>query len=120
MSYKVKLFSKDGKEIVLDAILSTEPKMQAKIYREINLLEEFGKELHFPHTRKIEGKKYEGLWELRVKQASNIFRVFYFIYLKDTAVLLHAFTKKSNKTPTKELEIALSRMKDYISNNKEA
>lgn len=42
MGYKVKLFSKDGKEPVLDAILSTEPKMQAKIYREISLLEEFG------------------------------------------------------------------------------
>lgn len=119
MGYKVKLFSKDGKEPVLDAILSTEPKMQAKIYREINLLEEFGKELHFPHTRKIEGEKYEKLWELRVKQSSNIFRIFYFIYIQDTAVLLHAFTKKSNKTPKKELEIATERMKEYLENNKE-
>jgi phage-related protein len=29
-------------------------------------------------------------------------------------VLLHAFTKKTNKTPIKELEIAMKRMKDYL------
>lgn len=120
MGYKVKLFSKAGKEPVLDAILSTEPKMQAKIYREINLLEEFGKELHFPHTRKIAGEKYDGLWELRVQQASNIFRIFYFVYVEDSVILLHGFVKKSNKTPEKELEIALSRMKEFTENIKEA
>lgn len=59
--------------------------------------------------------------ELRTKQANNIFRTFYFVVIKDEpensekAVLLHAIQKKTDKTPKKELETALARMKDYKS-----
>ena len=69
----------------------------------------------------IKGDKYAGLMELRTKQASDIFRTFYFIVVKDEetkaekAVLLHAIQKKTNKTPKRELETALARMKDYKS-----
>ena len=58
--------------------------------------------------------------EIRTKQASNIFRTFYFVVIKDEktkrekAVLLHAIQKKTDKTPKKELETALARMKEYI------
>jgi len=49
MEYVVELYEKtDGKTPVLEFILSLDPKQQAKIYREINLLEKFGKELHYP------------------------------------------------------------------------
>ena len=116
MGYKIDLYEKDNGEVpVLESIKNMDAKMQAKIYREINLLEEFGRELHEPHIKKIVGQKYSDLWELRIKQSSNIFRIIYFTYIDDLCVLLHGFQKKSQKTPKKELDLAKSRMEDYKS-----
>ena len=67
----------------------------------------------------IKGDKYADLMELRTKQSNTIFRTFYFVVVKDEerkeekAVLLHAIQKKTDKTPQKELETALARMKEY-------
>ena len=72
----------------------------------------FGSELHFPEVDAIRGHKYKGLFELRTKFATDIFRVFYFVDDFD-AILLHGIVKKQNKTPANDLDIALSRMIDY-------
>ena len=115
MEYEVELYEKvDSKVPVLEFILGLNPKQQAKIYREIDLLEKFGNELHYPHVDKIKGQKYKDLWELRIEFASDIFRIFYFLPLTNNAILLHDIVKKSNKTPSKELGIALERMKNYL------
>jgi len=115
MEYKIELYEKiDGKTLVLEFILSLSPKQQAKIYREIDLLEKYGNELHYPHIDTIKGKKYDGLLELRVKFASNIFRIFYFLHEKNKIILLHGIVKKKQKTPKKELDTALNRMKEYL------
>ena len=115
MEYLVELYEKeDGKTPVLEFILRLNPKQQAKIYREIELLEKFGNELHYPHVDTVKGKKYVDLWELRVELASNIFRIFYFLPKNNKVVLLHGIIKKKQKTPKKELDIALERMKEYI------
>jgi phage-related protein len=115
MEYEVELYEKvDNKCPVLDFIVSLNPKQQAKIYREIELLKTFGNELHFPHVRKMEGEKYNNLWELRIEFASDAFRIFYFMYYQNQSILLHGFQKKTEKTPLKELKIALDRMNDYI------
>ena len=114
MEYFVDLYEKiDGKVPVLEFILGLNPKQQAKIYREIDLLEKFGNELHYPHVDTIKGKKYIGLWELRIEFTSNIFRIFYFLPIKNKVILLHGIVKKKQKTPKKELDKALDRMKDY-------
>jgi phage-related protein len=119
MEYEVELYEKvDKKSPVLDFILSLTPKQQGKIYREIDLLEKFGSELHFPHVDKMEGKKYNNLWELRIEFASDIFRIFYFIHHKNKSILLHGFQKKTKKTPSKELDIAVNRMNEYIGRKK--
>ena len=115
MKYEIELYERADKECpVLDFIISLTAKQQAKIYREIELLEEFGNDLHFPHVRKIEGKKNEFLWELRIKLGSDAFRIMYFMFYENHCVLLHGFKKKTEKTPPKELEVALNRMTDYI------
>ena len=115
MEYMVELYEKiDSKAPVLDFILSLDPKQQAKIYREIDLLEKFGNELHYPHVDTIKGKKYDGLWELRIEFASNIFRIFYFLPKNNKVILLHGIVKKKQKTPKKELDVALDRMKEYL------
>jgi len=120
MEYVVDLYEKiDGEVPVLNFILDLNPKQQAKVYREIDLLEKFGNELHYPHVDKIKGQKYKGLWELRIEFASDIFRIFYFLPITNNAILLHVIVKKSNKTPPKELDIALERMKDYLRRKKD-
>ena len=81
-------------------------------------MEKFGNELHYPHVDIIKGDKYKGLWELRVEIASNIFRIFYFLPYSINAILLHGITKKSTKTPKKELDVAFERMKEYLRRNK--
>ena len=115
MEYNVELYERvDGKVPVLEFILNLEPKQQAKIFREIDLLEKFGNELHYPHVDTIKGDKYKGLWELRIEFSSNIFRIFYFLPKKNNAILLHGIVKKKQKTPRNELDVALERMKEYI------
>ena len=53
------------------------------------------------------------LWELRVIGENGKIRVMYCYFAKTNIILLHAFIKKSAKTPTQELELAMER-KRYI------
>ena len=76
----------------------------AKVVRTLELLEKFGSHLTMPHSRKIAGK----LFELRVRGGQEI-RIFY-TFKNGTIVLLHAFIKKTQKTPSRELEAALNRL----------
>ncbi|BEP29190.1 type II toxin-antitoxin system RelE/ParE family toxin [Helicovermis profundi] len=112
MNWNIELYTKENKIPVLEFIQSLPAKHQAKIKREIDLLEKFGINLTYPHTKKIEGEKYKGLWELRIKFSSDNTRIFYFLHLNKTFVLLNGFQKKSNKTPSKHLKLA----KDYMDN----
>ena len=115
MKWLIELYEKENNQCpILDFILSLPPKHRAKVEREIDLLEEFGINLTYPHTRKIEGEAYKDLWELRIKFASDISRIFYFIHLNNKFVLLHGFIKKTNKTPSKELDRAKNYMLDYL------
>ena len=115
MNWEIELYSKENKFCpVLEFILELTPKQQAKIQREIDLLEEFGTNLLYPHTKKLEGKEFKDLWELRIKLSTDSFRIFYFISVGKKIVLLHAIKKKTDKTPIKELEISINYMKDYL------
>jgi hypothetical protein len=108
---KVELYEKiTGKVPVLEYIQNLEPKHQAKVYREIDLLEKFGNELHYPHVDTIKGDKYKGLMELRIEFALNLFRILFFLPKNNKAILLHGITKKKQETPKKELD----RMKEYL------
>jgi phage-related protein len=65
----------------------------------------------------IHGKKYQGLFELRFKRGSNIQRALYFHKIGNHYLITNCFTKKSQKTPTKELAKALDRKKCYEDNS---
>lgn len=84
-------------------------KHKAKAFWELDLLAEMGRKLREPYTKHIEGE----LWELRIKFASDISRVFYFIPNETNIVLLHGFIKKTKKTPLGQIEIAKKRLIDY-------
>jgi phage-related protein len=63
-----------------------------------------------PLTRHVEGK----IWEIREESNTNIYRVLYFFFNGRRIVLLHGFTKKTQKLPRRELEIALKRLAHFI------
>jgi phage-related protein len=92
-------------------------KVQAKIERSIELLREFGHLLPISHSKQLaESKK---LKELRVKFGTDIFRLFYFHYKEKTYIITSGYIKKSNKTNVKEIEKALSIMKQILEQTNE-
>ena len=56
----------------------------------------------------------DDIWEVRVRYANNIFRLLGFFENSELVVLNHAFAKKTQKVPKKEIEIAEQRKKDYF------
>ena len=55
-----------------------------------------------------------GIFELRVEYASDIYRVFSFFDKVNLVVLLNGFQKKTQKTPKKELELAEKLKREYL------
>lgn len=76
--------------------------------RIIELLMEFGPNLRMPHSRAMG----DGLFELRPRGSEGIGRAFYCFVLNRRILILHAFIKKTQGTPERELKIARKRMKE--------
>jgi len=74
-------------------------------------MEEYGPNLGMPHTRALGS----GLFEIRAKAEEGIGRVFFCTMVGRKIVILHSFIKKTDKTPKRELYIALTRQKEVIS-----
>ena len=55
----------------------------------------------------------DGLYEIRVQLASDIFRVFCFCDQGQLIVLINAFQKKTQKTPKQEIALALKIKEEY-------
>lgn len=69
---------------------------------------EFGPQLRMPHSRTMG----DGLFELRPRGREGIGRALYCFMSHRRIVILHAFIKKSQETPARELRIARKRMKE--------
>lgn len=103
MSWKIDFY-----EGVEDQILDMPPKIQARILKLSELIEKHGANLGPPHTESMGNS----LFEVRAEAKEGIGRSL-FCYLKGKhIVVLHAFVKKSQKTPKTELELARSRQKE--------
>ena len=74
-------------------------------------MEEYGPNLGMPHTRALGN----GLFEIRAKAEEGIGRAFFCIMVGRKLVILPSFIKKTDKTPKRELDIALTRQKEVIS-----
>jgi phage-related protein len=57
----------------------------------------------------------DDIWEVRINYVNNIFRFLGFFDGTELIILNHAFQKKTQKTPRKEIKIAESRKKEYLS-----
>lgn len=103
--------SSNGSNPIYDFIESLNTKAKAKILNTFDLLTEYGTRLGLPHVKKVTGTK---LWELRILGSDSI-RVFHVATPGRVFLLLHGFIKKSQKTPNKEIKIALTRLKEHQS-----
>lgn len=56
--------------------------------------------------------------ELRVKDRRGIYRVIYVLNIEDQILIPHAFTKKNQKTPLKEIELSIKRLKELLHEDK--
>ena len=95
-------------ESIQEEILALPAGFLGRYLRYSDRMEVYGPDLGMPHTRAMG----DGLFELRLKAAEGIARLFYCTMVGKKIVMLHQFIKKTNKTPLRELEIARRRMKE--------
>ncbi|KRD62480.1 addiction module toxin RelE [Flavobacterium sp. Root935] len=85
-------------------------KVQQKIVWTINLIEELDR---IPETYLKFIENTDGLYEIRIQQGNDIFRIFCFFDEGKLVVLANGFQKKTQKTPKKEIKKALKIKKEY-------
>ncbi|MBQ9764244.1 MAG: type II toxin-antitoxin system RelE/ParE family toxin [Phascolarctobacterium sp.] len=111
-NFKVEFYGKDnGTFPAEDFILKQSPKMRARIYQYIRLLEIKGNELREPFSKYLR----DGIFELRTQQGSDIARVLYFFVVGRKVILTNGFIKKSPRTPNDQIELAKKYKADYDS-----
>jgi len=91
-------------------LLEQNPKVQDKIFKVIEIIETYER-IPSNYLKAITGT--HGLYEARIKLASNIWRVFCFFDEGKLVILLNGFAKKSQKTPKKEIDKASRLMSSY-------
>lgn len=104
MAFQIEYFH----ERVLAEVESWPVDVLADYARLVELLIEYGPSLRLPHSRAFGG----GLFELRPRGRSGIGRAFYCFLPGKRVVVLHAFIKKSQETPDRELKQARKRLKE--------
>ncbi len=83
--------------------------MRARLVRIAELIAVVGLEnVREPHIKHIEGQ----LWEMRMKGKDGISRALYVTARKKRLVIVRVFIKKTEKTPRREIEIALTRARE--------
>lgn len=92
---------KNGDRPVKEFIDSLTIKEQAKVYAYINELKRQGNNLRRPMADYLR----DGIYELRPKNN----RIFYFFYLRENAILVHAIKKKTEKIPESDLRLCIKR-----------
>ena len=95
-------------ESLQNEIIDLPAGLLARFLRYADRMELYGPDLGMPHTRAMG----EGLFELRLKSAEGIARVFYCTMIGKRIVMLHQFIKKTDKTPSKEIATARRRLKE--------
>ena len=98
-----------GEKPVETFLGSLDIKMRVNAFGSLKILAEYGNSLREPYSKAVGN----GLFELRIKFAGDITRIFYFFYVQNTVVLTNGFVKKTQKTPRREKELALKYKTDY-------
>ncbi len=109
MGYEIEYYS----EAVQDEILALPDTLAARYIVLTRRIEAVGPNLGSPHTEAFG----DGLFELRLKGKEGIARVFFCTMIGRRVMMLHLFIKKTQKTPSREIELARKRMKELKHEN---
>ena len=83
--------------------------MRARLTRIAELIEAVGlPSVREPHVRHMRGP----IWEIRLKGKAGIARALYITVREQRVIILRAFVKKTERTPSSEIELALQRAKE--------
>ncbi len=83
--------------------------IRASFLRIVLLIENFGlPKVREPYVKHLEGP----VWEMRMKGKDGIARAAYVTATEKRVVIVRVFEKKTQKTPRREIELALKRAKD--------
>ena len=110
-NYIINFFKKqDGSCPVEEFLDSLDNKMRAKILLAIALLETNGPQLREPYSKPLG----DGIFKIRAKQGNNITRTLYFFYDGKQIILTNGFVKKTQKTPSAEIQRAKKYRAEYL------
>jgi phage-related protein len=104
MVYSIDYYSQEVQEDIMNLPVT----LQARYIGLTDRIIQYGPNLGSPHTDAFGG----GLFELRLKGAEGIARVFFCTMVGQEIIMLHSFIKKTQKTPSKELKLAKQRMRE--------
>lgn len=109
--WRVEFYESQGEGCpVRHFLLGLDRPRRAKVVALVRLLEELGPALPFPYSSQIRGK----IRELRTQHGGERYRVLYFGAPGRTFVLLHAFAKRTQATPERDIALAERRMITYL------
>ena len=97
----------NGNQPVREFIQGLERNKQKELGADIRVIQN-----SFPVGLPLVKKLKSELWEIRSITKDGVIRVF-FTFLNEKIILLHAFTKKSQKTPLQEIDTAIKRLKEF-------
>lgn len=110
--YKVRFYTlPSGKSPIKEFLLNSQESLRVKITKQIKHLGEFGLTFSNPNLKKLTGTP---LWEVRILGRDSA-RIICVAIVKERIVIIHIFRKKSNKTSSKDIKIAMSRFKTLTS-----
>jgi phage-related protein len=98
------------KEYFSEFFVKQKSKVKDKIIWTFELIENLQR---VPETYLKHIENADGLFEIRVQQGSDIYRIFCFFDQGQLIVLANGFHKKIQKTPKQEIEKALKIMEEY-------
>jgi phage-related protein len=101
--------SDSGEIPVRDFLDAAKPSLKTKALRILLHVSEYGLQSVIPHLKKLSGTPF---WEIRILGTDST-RILFVTEINRQVVLLHAFYKKTQKTPQREISIVLNRLKDY-------
>ena len=105
-------YKSDGSSEFLTFIQALPTKDRVKLLAVISKTEQYGIEVAI--KMKWVKKLRNNLYELRSQSGSNIQRALYFHLVGNVYMITHAFTKKTDKSPTKEIEHAINLRENYL------
>ena len=96
-------------ETVDDELHALPVESRARFARICDLIDAVGlNHMGAPHVRHVNGR----LWEMRMSGAGTVSRALYVTVPGQRVVILRAFVKKTQRTPPREIALALQRAKD--------